>query len=417
MGELFSQRIGVTLSRCISHIKGGININDGVIIKDNEIKPKLKDRNVSNSFLSEVYLLSKRACFLNATTNCLISSVFIYYSIINITSSTGDYYEIYSSFILIIFSSIIRFLFQYNEISLRGLNYVLLINRFNTLFSIIGLILNVLVLYYDLGIFFYALNILIIQTSVTLTFYLLFKYKCNFKKVNYFDIKKYYQLFEPFYKGLIMQLGYIGIVRVSVLFCSMYFSVSSAASYNFTMNLFVQLIAISSVPFTSIEPRLSRLRASGHSEKFAKLLFLRSSISVSLILIGSLAIAIIIPRILDLLDSGVQLLEVNTIFLLSFFLLFYKSHSYLISYFSLGNLMLFYKEILFSFFITLFLLFISNEISIQILLLICFTPLFTILSISTLINKSINKQPCFKRLFLSLLSFNIVSLSLFLYSI
>jgi hypothetical protein len=153
----------------------------------------------------------------------------------------------------------------------------------------------------------------------------------------------------PTWRGFLSELGFSGLMRVVAIMFTAHGSKTDIATYLFSMRMMETLINFCQVPYSSIQPRLSRLLAAGDIKRMVVLLKQRYRIVWYLSSVGILFAAFAFPFALDLVGSNVDFMDAEEWLLLGFLVLLVRFLLLNASVAALGNRMPYFLHALLAF--------------------------------------------------------------------
>jgi O-antigen/teichoic acid export membrane protein len=167
-------------------------------------------------------------------------------------------------------------LYRRYSIILKGMNYVALTARWDTIFSLISIGVGCAVLKLGGDIFHLALAMqAVLCTNILRSRYL--SHQVEAGRIREFtrrhpDREVIRWAAEPFFKGLAINLANSGVLQLSSVIFARYMPVDASATYLFSLRMLETARQLATVPFSSQGPKMSRLMAQGALERLRKLL-------------------------------------------------------------------------------------------------------------------------------------------------
>ena len=125
----------------------------------------------------------------------------------------------------------------------------------------------------------------------------------------------------------LVALGAFAINRSNILVIASLISLSAAASYAITLQLFAALAAVAQLPTQASLPRMIALRVQGDVASLRQMFLLRQAFLVATFVVGAGFLLLVGRPLLDLVGSTVQLLEPAEMAVLAVILLLEANHS------------------------------------------------------------------------------------------
>jgi len=266
--------------------------------------------------IQDIFVTLSKTFFYVALLTTLIVLLGLSFGINNLVESlTGKNILIIT---VVCISTIITQIYVKYNIFLLGFNEVALVNRWNTLFGIFGIIGSLVILSSGGGLIkLIAWQMLIPVISSLRDKWLFNNYLKKRKILNNgkFDKKILIAVKDPLWKGLIGHVSQMGMVQISGIILTMYGDPVIVASYLFSLRILTMLAQFSQVPFTSKNPYFSILRSENNTELLAKMFQNRILVSLILYSIGIIFILLFKDYFLLLIDSNVSFVS-NEVWLL-----------------------------------------------------------------------------------------------------
>jgi len=266
--------------------------------------------------IQDIFATLSKTFFYVALLTTLIVLLGLSFGINNLVESlTGKNILIIT---VVCISTIITQIYVKYNIFLLGFNEVALVNRWNTLFGIFGIIGSLVILSSGGGLIkLIAWQMLIPVISSLRDKWLFNNYLKKRKILNNgkFDKKILIAVKDPLWKGLIGHVSQMGMVQISGIILTMYGDPVIVASYLFSLRILTMLAQFSQVPFTSKNPYFSILRSENNTELLAKMFQNRILVSLILYSIGIIFILLFKDYFLLLIDSNVSFVS-NEVWLL-----------------------------------------------------------------------------------------------------
>lgn len=242
--------------------------------------------------------------------------------------------------------SLFSFIFQRYAVALQGMNYVALSNRWQIIFNLIGIGAGFIALYLGAGI------LVLVLVMRPLTLLGLLRNRLLLAKVEGgrvlklraygFDREVFSWAWPPAWKGFIVQFSVIGGVQISSILYTGIGSKADVASYLFAIRIMDVVDQFARAPVYSVGPLMSKLSAAGEIDSLRKLVTQRMRIALSLIAVGCLLAALIVPELLGLIGSNVSFIPLHIWLILGAFMLISRFNLLSMLVASVGNQIFFY---------------------------------------------------------------------------
>lgn len=336
-GQLIQGGIGLTFSRMIAF--GMAGADSLAPIKERKVCPTKGMPNwdlVGRAYGTISFLNSMLAIFTS-----MLAAGMGYYGLQRMVELHPRPGEIWGAFLVILVSKAIIFIYQKYEITLRGMNYVPLINRWSTLFSLFSVCTGFTALTLGANIWQLALTMqaTLLLNVIRMRFLLNTVENCRAKcfPKSSMDSQVMSWAWPPFWRGLVTNVSQEGVVQFALVLFARHGEPLVVASFLFSYRILRVIGRISNAPFSSHMPKLSKLLAAGEVEQLRKLLSLqifRSQVLLALgILVGGLVLSVALP----LIGSEITFLDLAPWLTLGFIFLVYRFSVMTRGAFSLGN--------------------------------------------------------------------------------
>lgn len=343
-GVTLSQRLGLTFSRMFAFAMGGAS----------NLAPIKGRRPIEND--GEPNWLSFERAYgtigsLNLAIgwlNVLIALGMGWFGLGNLLEGYEAKDTVWLAFGLMLTTSLIVFNFQRYSIALQGMNYIALVNRWQTAFSLLSLLAGIIVLSMGGGL---VALVAAMQSFILINIlrnYVLLRYVKEGRILKFrqygFDREVFNWAWEPTWKGFVGQFGQMGSLQMTAILYTAYGSKGEVASYLFALRMMQTITQIAQAPFSSVQPLMSRLRAAGEMEKLKTLVQKRAGFSLGLTLAGICAAAIGFPVALDFIDSNLEFIPVQAWLLFGALTMIARFNVICCSVGAIGNEMIYYWE-------------------------------------------------------------------------
>ena len=310
VGDAVNARIGATFSRMIAFAAAGAE----------DLSPVRDQSKVLHSEAAPNWQLLRRAFgtigFLNLMVtgaSALVAVCLAAFGLPAILAEAASPASILAAFGILVASKCSTDVLQRYALTLRGLNHVALVNRWETAFSLVSVLVGALVLRAGANIWQLAL----IMEGVMLVRSLLFRRICREAEAGVFGNARSYnwdkQIFgwakEPLFKGMAISFANVGAIQMATLVYARHGAVEATAALLLSMRLLSAVQQISSAPFYSHQPLLSRLLAQGRKDEVRHLCTRRIAAGQILFSIGVAMLALIGNWLLGLIGANARLLD------------------------------------------------------------------------------------------------------------
>lgn len=356
---ILSQRLSITFMRIISFAFAGAT--DFRPIKDND--EKRGDGNPNWKGLVDIFAtLHKVFIYISFFTSTVVL-VALFFGMNNLVDNVFNNEYILILFIVTGSTFITQNLIKYN-IFLMGFNEVALVNRWNTLFGVFGIVLSITVINFGGEILYLILvQQLILVFSALRDKWLFDNYllKKDIQNNGQFDKNIILAIKEPLWKGLVGHVSQMGLVQFSGIIFTIYGDISIVASYLFALRILTMLAEFSQVPFSSKQPYFSKLRSEGKIEILANVYKNRISISLFIYVLGVISVMLLNSHILSFIDSKVEFVS-NGIWLpMGFLYGIERANIFYLAILASANQIVLYKEQIISAIVSLGFIFLSIQ--------------------------------------------------------
>lgn len=345
VGVIMGGRISLTLSRMISMARGGAS----------DLSPIKKavgggDSSPNWEAIIRVFRCMGLLQLLVVFVSVSFASLIGYFTLSNLLTGDPDAQAVWTAFWLMQGSSLLYGCFGHYPITLRGLGHVALVNRWATISALLSVLGGCAILSLNGGI------VGLVITMQVLGGLVLF---CNWWLIRSVDNGALHhagrplwngQIWKwawgPLWKGFLAQLSTQGLMQISALIFSIYATTAGLASFLFSLSLMRTLQQFAMTPFSSQQPRFTRLMSSGRLDELRNVMSQRIAISQGLLLLGVLGIGIVGPTLLTLMGSNIQLLGLWAWLALGGVFLYERFNTFNLAVSAVGNNMLMYWHLL-----------------------------------------------------------------------
>lgn len=350
-GTLMVGRFGLSFSRMFSFAMGGA---ESLEPKSGSAKPSKEDANSPNwhSF-ARAYGTLGVLMFLIGFLNLLVAVVMGVIGIGNLTQGHTGAGSIWLAFGIFQFTQFVLFNFRRYGFALVGMNYVAMNARWGMIFSILSVIVGSFVLSVGGGIvaLVIAMQVIALLNPIRTRFLLSRVEGGRVLQMSAWrwDKEAFSWGWGPTWKGFLSELGFSGVMRVVAIVFTAHGSKSEIATYLFSMRMMETLVNFCQVPYSSIQPRLSRLLAAGDLRRLVVLLKQRYRIVWLLTSVSVLFAAYAFPFGLELVGSNVDFMGTEEWLLLGALVLLVRFLMLNASVVALGNHMPYYPHAIVAF--------------------------------------------------------------------
>lgn len=307
---------GVTFSRVIAYAVGGAKtIGDLRKTPQNNTLGK-----INNPLLMGIFATMERVYLYIGFAWLTLLVVFGTLTLVRPISQVDNMKMAWFAWALVIIGSSIRIYGTQYVSYLMGVNQIALLRRYETLFWILTIIGNFLVLIFDGSIFslMFSTNLFIVLNCVFNRFLTLKnaqQISIDLRKTK-FDKNIFKKVWPSAWRSGLSGVLSRGLIQATGLFYAQVGTTDKIASYLFALNLIRILTQFCQTPFYTKLPLLARLQAEGASEKQRLIAEEGMRTSYFLLALSIIVIGFAIVPILDILKSNVQFVELNHWFLL-----------------------------------------------------------------------------------------------------
>jgi len=308
-GTVLLQRLGLTFSRMFSFAQGGArDLSPITEAKTSSESPQEPCWDLIGRLYGTLGTLQTGSAILAAA----IGLVMGWFALGNLTGGFDPSSKIWLAFGVMQLSSGIGFIFNRYIVALRGFNYVALTNRWNVLFTLLSVLGGFITLSFGGNI----LSLVLVMQSISVAGLLRNRMVLSsvlgerFRKLpsGGLDRQILGWSWQPLWKGLVGQLANIGTVQLSGVVLSMTATPAVVASYLFSLRMIQVIEQFSQAPFSSQQPRFSRMMAEGQYNQLRSQITKRIFISLALMFVGVTSFGILAPIALKIIGSNAQLM-------------------------------------------------------------------------------------------------------------
>jgi O-antigen/teichoic acid export membrane protein len=352
VGLIISQRLGLTFSRMISFAMGGAS-QLGPISNVIERNRTIKAVGVNWNLLANAYVTFKSLQLMVTLAASLIAILLGYYGLGSLTKGYAGAVEIWQAFSIFLVTQSISFAFERYAITLNGMGYVALVQRWNAIFNVLSVAAGAIALISDLGIVYVALAMQSVTLFTVVRNFLILRYvnggaAKTLAKDGRFTKEILDSAWPPLWKGFIGQISIMGLIQLSGIIYAQFADAASVASYLFALRILKIMESFTDAPLQSQQPRMSRMVAKGETEKLRGIFYQRMPLSIILFITGAVAVAILGEWILNQLGASINFLDVNVWMLLVLMTALRKIQQLHLALLAAGNHVLYYWDALVS---------------------------------------------------------------------
>lgn len=343
-GQIIQGGIGLTFSRMIAFGMGGAS--DLAPIEDGGRKQR--GTGTPNwEVIGRAYGTIGALNILLAVFVGVLAVAIGYYGLERMVGVHSRPAEIWTAFGIIVASQSFIFAFRKYEVTLRGMNYVVLINRWGTLFSILSVVAGFTVLTLGANIWQLALTMQCVLLLDIVRMRILLHHVEGGRAREFPAHRANREVLSwawtPFWRVLVTNLSQEGVVQFALVVFARHGEPAVVASFLFSYRILRVIGRISNAPFSSHMPRMSRLLAEEKIEELRSVIIRQIFRSQALlafgIIVGGLALSFLLPTI----GSHINFLPLNYWFALGVVFVTYRFLVTTRAVFNLGNAFPFLK--------------------------------------------------------------------------
>lgn len=309
--EIVNSRVDLTFSRMIAMGMGGAS--SLAPLKGKNLKKKKAQDSPNWKAIERAYgtigILNAGLVIFAALSALLLGL----YALKNLTVSANNPEEIWLAFFIFLAVKLCTDLFRRYNVMLIGMGYVALNARWSSAFSVMSTLVGVAVLYFGGNIWQLALAM---QSLILLNVFRV-RYLVNHLeggvvsrfKGRRFDKEVFDWAFEPFWKGGLLTLANYGALQFASVLFTRHNDPGTVASYLFTLRMLDTGKRLSSVPFYSQGPAMSKKMSQGEISFLGSMIPKRIALCTSLFALGSVALMFVGPLLLGLIESNADLMD------------------------------------------------------------------------------------------------------------
>ena len=325
--------------------------------------------------LSALIISSKRIYTKIAIVSLLLLSLFGTFYIYKISDSNIEFQGYLFSWILYLISICINISFLYWTPLLRGVGGIEYFYKANLFSKLMQLILTILFLYNGfelMGISTAYLFSIIFNRLLSATYFKIYMTKNDLFKLPNVDNAYVKNVFEKSFPSVIKQ-GILSISnylldKVMLMYVSLYGGLAASASYGLTIQAFSVITILANVYYNSLAPKIIFNKNKGMFDKAYRLLCKCLKVQVLLVFLGSMALIIIGPSLLALINSNSLFLGVKEMGIIACIVLIYNFQLVCVNYIVMDNIYPMLKGYVFSAIsVPLSIIIMSNIIEIKII--------------------------------------------------
>jgi O-antigen/teichoic acid export membrane protein len=341
-GTVLSQRLGLTFSRMFAFaMAGASNLSPitGKREQENDGKPNWTAFERAYGTIGSINLAV-------GWVNVLIAFGMGWYGLNNILEGYTNPGLIWAAFGVTQLTSLLSFIYQRYSIALQGMNYIALSNRWQIIFSVVGIVVGFIALTLDAN----MLVLILVMRPLTLLGLLRNRFLLGHVengrvltlKGYGFDREVFNWAWPPAWKGFIVQFSLFGSGQIASIIYTGIGTKADVASYLFAMRIIDVIDQIARAPVYSVGPLMSRLSAAGEVDAMSKLVNQRMRIALSLLACACLFAAVLMPVLLELIGSNIYFIPQSIWLLLGALLMLSRFNFLSMLIASVGNQVFFY---------------------------------------------------------------------------
>lgn len=371
LSTTFSRQINYVLSGAQSLIKVGVS-------------QEVNKNSINYLLFSKIINSAKCVFFFIAiiTTAILLLAYFFFLSSIAAKSGLDISLEwlFYSLAIIINI-----FCLLYNALFF-GTNNVASIYKVVSFSNLAFFVFAITLIFYD----YTLMAVAVARLLSAIAYYLCANYEVNKLKMLHGYVKTSWQDTKTTLSLLIPNAGRIGVVslgnflltKTTILIVAYYFSAADSASYSLALNLFGILTSVSLLYMTVVTPILNRAIQDADFSRVKKLQFKVRLVCLITCLLGCVSVLIIVPELLNLIDSKTELPDIYVLAFFSLMIFLDVNRQLSMNLIAATNHIPFYKAIVFSGAVSIIMILAALELGYLTLL----TPVIISLAVQSLFN-------------------------------
>ena len=336
-GEMVNSRLGLSYTRMFSYAMGGASNLSPIRGK----RSKAEEGGPNWAVFERAYGTIGSLNLFTSLANVSLAFLMGWFALDGMLSGHPESSAVWIAFSIIQFGAFVNFVFMRYSLALKGMNFVALTGRWNSIFSLLSVFAASAVLWMDFG--------MVVLASVMQGFTLLGILRSRFilKHVEQgrvlgfkpygFDREVFAWSWEPTWRGMISHFANLSVIQIGSVVYARAGSPAEIASYLLTLRVVQIVVQISGAPFNSVQPLMARLMSAGDSVALRRLYLERVFYSLVLLGLGLGAAAVVGNPLLGLIGSEVSLLSRGEYFVLSVLVLHQWYINYSASIAGIGN--------------------------------------------------------------------------------
>ena len=340
-GQIVTSRVNLTFSRMISMANGGaINLSP---IKEKRNIVVSTEKTTNWKGVLRVYNTITMLIVLIVVLIFVINSSIGYFTLREICRgiTSEEAKIIWISFIIMRMGDFIGQAATPPAVALTGLNHVALVNRWTTIFQFISVIAGYIVLMMGVG----MIGLTIVMQSVVVVG--LFRNYWLTRIVNEgrlwkgwkpkWDKEVFAWAWQPLWKGFIAEFAKSGVLHMTGIIFAFYASTAGLASYLFSVGIARTIQSFSMAPFSSQMPRFAKMMAQNKLKELRMVFNKRVALAQFLLCCGFIAVSLVGPLLLTLIESENTFLPVLQWLSLGGLFLYERFNTYCLAICAAGN--------------------------------------------------------------------------------
>ena len=350
-GMIVSQRFGMTFSRMFSFAMGGASgLAPITKLSRDSTNGKEPDWIAFERAYATLGILGVGA----AAANLVVSGTMGW---VGLRGLVGDRGDIWIAFAVFLVSDFICFTYRRYSVALIGMNYVALEARWSMIFNLFSVAVGAVTLMLGGNV----LELAVAMQAVALIAPLRQRFLLSlveqgrvleFKQYK-FDWVAFQWAWPATYKGFLGEMGMMGGMQLAAVIFANCAASNAVASYLFAMRILDVIVNAGQVPFTAIQPALSRQLVSGQVAELKSMLKSRFRMTWGLTAAALLGAGIVLPGALSLIGSKTNFVSADVWFVFGLVTLLSRFLVLNSSICSLGNDYPFFREMSVSCLLTL----------------------------------------------------------------
>lgn len=337
-----------TFSRVISYVFNGLDrISD--ISKKTRI---IEGDRPAWGFMKNVYgtlnTVYVSLCFLVFFV-ILVAS---YSPVSTIINRTGNQLELWYSYGFFLLSIALNLFAKRSDSIIIGTNHVAMINRWNILNNISNSVSSIIIVLYDLGVIWLAVNQLAFAIILVFRNIYIERNICEkkFKKFKFINFNKelFLWIWNPSWRSGILILASTGLTQITGFVYTNLSTSAQLASYLITLKLVTTISQFSQAPFYSKLPIFSGLRVKNHLTCLSEKTIVAIRKSLMVFVVGIMFLIYLGDYLLEFIGSKTRLESPEFIILMAFVWFFERHHAMHAQIFVTTNRIPFYKTAIIS---------------------------------------------------------------------